>query len=318
MTSSHSFDTYFYWSVGPPLVASGIMVLVIAVFVIFFLIQFVIHTCKCNLGSICTCRCNQYFVDPFFYFVKVIFRKHIKKMEDSQNFTLYRYEISPWQIIMLSTITLMVVSQTVMSFWVSFIANETFVCDPQLDCFLRDPSTQIVFSSKPLDNCTSYDSTNGTVVCFQFVFDLTEGFSSAVGFMGVSVIYCRLYTLVLIWLREFGERQVFTNTRFKEVFIMLVSLIIHIMTAVIAIYIIIAVNTISFLSDVVFKTNKSIFIFYAYFFSFAYIGPLAGFYIAFVLRKARKVATSKVTSEEENHLLGASIDRSNYTNIQDT
>ena len=93
-----------------------------------------------------------------------------------------------------------------------------------------------------------------------------------------------------------------------------------------------------FFSDVVLKTNKSTIIFYAYMISFVYIGPMAGVYVSVLLRGARKVRTgearkvktrgvrnvttsnnAQVTSEEENPLLGASVNRTNYTNLpQDT
>ena len=299
MSNGHSYDTYNKWSVVPPFLASGITLLGLAVLIIVTLIR------KCKLCD--TWRCSQYFVDPLFRVVKVTFGDYIKK-EDSEKFIFYSHEISSLQIFMLSTITIMVFWPTFMSFWASFIVNETFVCDPQLDCFLHDPSTLIVLSSEPLDNCTSYDGTNGTVVCFQFVFNLTQGFSSAVGFMSVAVVYCRLYIYVMIWCRKFCEQH--------EVCTMFVSLVMHTITSLIAISINIAVCKISFFSDVVFNTNKNTIIYLAYFFT--YIGPFAGFYIAFVLRGARNVATSnnaQVTSEEENPLLGASVNRSNYTNI---
>ena len=116
MTSSHSYDTYNSWSVVPPFVASGIVFLGLAVLIIVTLIR------KCNLCAMC--RCSQYFVDPLFHFVRVTFGDHIEKMEGSKKFTFYCYEMSPLQIFMLSTITLMILWPTFMSFWGSFIANK--------------------------------------------------------------------------------------------------------------------------------------------------------------------------------------------------
>ena len=165
-----------------------------------------------------------------------------------------------------------------MSFWSSFVAEETFGCNPQLDCFLRDQSTFDVPSSEPLDNCTSYDSTNGTVVCFEFVFDLTRGFSSAVGFMGVAVVYCRLYIYVMLWLREFCSNKCqmdCTNCA---------SLIMQIVISIILFLIIIVVGAVPFFKDVVFKTNKSRIIYFAYMSSFLYNGPLAGVFVTYILR----------------------------------
>ena len=267
---------------------------------------------KCNRY-----RSSQYLVDPLFHFVKVIFGDRINKKEGSQKFIFYNYEISSLQIFMLSTNTLMVFGPTFMSFWVSFIVNETFVCDPQLDCFLHYPSTHFFPSSKRLDNCTSYDSTSGTVVCFQFVFDLTEGFSSAVGFMGVAVVYCRLYTFIMIWLQEFCSNKCQMNCA-KYVSIIMQAVI---GIPIITVFIIIFVRAVPFFSDVVFRTNRSTIIFYAYSFSFAYIGPLTGIYVSGLVRGARKVTSNnaQITNKGAKPLLGASGNQSNYTNLpQDT
>ena len=257
------------------------------------------------------CRSSQYFVGPLFHFVKVTFGDRIKKIEGSQKFTFYNHEISPFGIFHLSPITLMILGPTFVSFWVLFLVNETFVCDPQLDCFLRDPSTLIVFSSEPLDNCTSsYDSTNGTVVCFQFIFDLTKGFSSAVGFMAVAVVYCRLYISIMIWLQKFGRNK----------YQMTISYIMHIVITIIFVLIIIVVIEAPFFRDVVFKTFKSTTIFITYWISFAFMGLFAGIFVNAVIAKAVKTSNNaQVTSEEENRFLGASVYRSNYTNLpQDT
>ena len=253
---------------------SGIVLLGVVVLITVSLIR------KCN-----RCKSSQYLVDPLFHFVRVTFGDHIKKMEGSQKFTFYHYEISSLQIFMLSTITLMVFGPTFMSFWASFIVNETFVCNPQLDCFLRDPSTFIVLSSEPLDDCTSYDSTNGTVVCFQFIFDLTKGFSSAVGYMGVAVVYCRLYAFIIIWLQEFCSNKCHNGCTKYVSYIMHIVIIIPVIT----LFAIISFRAVPFFSDVVLKTNKSTIIFDAYMFSFVYIGPLAGVYVSALVRVARKV-----------------------------
>ena len=247
-----------------------LLCIVVAIMEVFFSI------CKCN-----RCRFSEYFVDPLFHFVRVTFGDHIKKKEGSQKYTFYHYEISSWQIIILSTVTLMLLLPTFMSFWVSFIANETFVCDPQLDCFLRYPSTHIVSSSEPLDDCTSYDGTDSTVICFQFVFDFTKGFFYALCFIVVALIYCRMCAYVLIWFRElFSKYQKVLHCNMS----VLLSFIMEILTFIFAL-IVIVMYIVSFLSNMVFQTGI---IFWVYVFSFVYIGPLA---IVIVLGGAKKVTT---------------------------
>ena len=68
MTSGHSYDTYNRWSIIPPFVGSGIVLLGVAVLITVSLIR------KCN-----RCKSSQYLVDPLFYVVKVTFGDHIKK-----------------------------------------------------------------------------------------------------------------------------------------------------------------------------------------------------------------------------------------------
>ena len=241
MTSNHSYDTYTYWSFVPLFVGSCIIILV------WFVLITVPAICKYN-----QCRNSQYFVGPLLFFVKVTFGDHIKKEEGTWKYTFYHYEISLVQIIILSSVTLLILWATFMSFWISFIANETFVCGPQLDCFLRDPSTHYVLSSEPLDNCTSYDSTNGAMVFFEFIFDLSKGFSSAVGFMGVAVVYCRLYIHVSMMIQLWSKKY------------QMAHYIMHIVIAFIFILTFFVVLAVPFFSDVVFKTTKSITIFMAY------------------------------------------------------
>ena len=291
MAHSHSFNTYTNWSVIPPLIAGGITFFYLSVLVMIATIF------RCSPGALLKCNPN---LDSPFRLVKVTFGKYIKKMESSQKFTFYCYEIAPWQIIMLSTVTVVILGPTFMSFWVSFLVDETLVCDPKLNCFLRDSSTHIFSSSKRLDNCTSsYNGTNGTVVCFQFVFDFTGGFSSAVGFMGVAVVYCRMYIYAMIWFRECCGCQTMGACT------MAVSIMMHTVALALAGWIFRVISTVS---DVVFQTNKSTIIFYAYFISFVYVGPLAGFYVTFVLRGAKKI-TKPNNEEKDRH----SINQSNYT-----
>ena len=251
MTSGHTYDTYYNWSVVPLFVGSGI-----ALFSIFITAIVSIYDCSHFL---------QYIANLLFCFAKATFGDNIKK-EDSNKFTFYCYKISLIHLFLLSTITCVILWLSFMSFWVSFIVNETFVCDPQLDCFVRDPSTHIVFSSEPLDDCTSYDSTNGTVVCFQFVVDLTKGFF-ALCFFVVAVIFCRLCVHILIWFREICSKYQKVRCNMSVI----LSFIMEILTFIFAL-IVIVLFIVSFFSNMVFQTGI---IFWVYIFSFVYIGPLA-------------------------------------------
>ena len=188
---------------------------------------------------------------------------------------------------LLSTINSVVLWLAFVSFWASFLIDETFAGDPQLDCFLRDPSSLIVLSSEPLDNCTSYDSTNGTVVCFQFVLDFNKGFSSAVGFIGVAVIYNKICISLLIFFWELPQKKE-QNTCIKWKAISWIGVVIAIFAPIVF-----AIATIIVLKADTVKTNESTFLNVSYCVCFIYVGPLILLLLpCCVLRKDKKVSTS--------------------------
>ena len=263
MSGGHSFDTYYDWMVFPLWLAAGILVFGVLGILIIGLIGICSHS-------------TENVVNLLFHFARVTFGNCLKK-KDSNRFTFYYFEVPSYFIVGLSMITAVILGTTFLSFWLSFIVNETFVCDPQLDCFLRDPLTYLVPSSERLDNCTSYDSTNinGTVVCYEFIFDLTKGFSSAVGFMGVAVAYCRSYVFMLILVEKFCCK---CCTKY-------VSVAMQLAICLITLSIVGVVSTVRYFSAILFKSYTSKIIFIVYMVTFILTGPLAGsgrsYYIGF-------------------------------------
>lgn len=181
-----------------------------------------------------------------------------------------------------------------MSFWASFLVDETFACDPQLDCFLREPSTFLVFSSKRLDNCTSYNGTNSTVVCFTFSFNFNNGFSSAVGFIGVAVVYCRLCVSLLIYSWELPQKKNHNREQkcncscFCSWFLVLFTITVLISFAIVTSIVIIKADRL--------KTNESILLNISYCLCYLYVGPLLLFLVTFcILRKGKKILPTSHT-----------------------
>ena len=186
---------------------------------------------------------------------------------------------------LLSTINSVVLWLAFVSFWASFLVDETFACDPQLDCFLRDPSSLIVSSSKRLDNCTSYDRTSATVVCFRFALNFNKGFSSAVGFIGVAVTYNKICISLLIFFWELPQRK-------EQNIIWKVFSWFGVVFAIFA-PIVFAIATIIVLKADTVKTNESTFLNFSYCVCFIYVGPLILLLLpCCVLRKSKKVSTS--------------------------
>lgn len=277
MTSSHSFDTYTRWNIWVLFIVSGI----------FIVVQFILIIVLARCHTSCW----------IFEYVKITFRDSIEKSQGSPDkFIFYGYEISLFHLFFLSTINSFVLLLTFMSFWASFLVDETFACDPQLDCFLRDPSSFVVLSSERVDNCTSYDGTNGTVVCFTFSFNLNNGFSSAVGFIGVAVVYCRLCIFLTIWLWKLPQRQncCFCCSCFSCCFCSWCLVFLEI-------FMLIGFAIVTFVvksrADPV-ETNESMLLNVSYSFCYLYVGPLTLLFVACcILRKGEMISTSSDTEQ---------------------
>ena len=274
---AHSFETYNNWNTMSVIYLTSITVFICV-------ISFVIIV----ISGICNCTCVSPINKLMFHFVKITFRDSIKKSENSPDkFIFYGYEIPSIFLFLLSTINLVVLWLAFVSFWASFLVDETFVCDPQLDCFLLDPSALIVLSGKQLDNCTSYDCTNCTVVCFQFVFDFNKGFSSTVGFISVAVIYNKICISLLIFLWELPQRKR-QNLQKWNLFSCIGVLI-----AIVAPIVFAFATTIIILKADTVKTNESTFLNVSYCVCFIYVGPLTLFLVpCCVLKKDKKISTS--------------------------
>ena len=180
VVTGFSYDTYDNWSLYPPLI----------VIIVWLVLHFVIGiTCKAlerNLFSY------------ILQYSKIVFRGALKE-EDNQ-IKFYGYKIKHWQVVTMSMVTTITLCCVFISFWAAFLLEETFVCDPRLDCFVTNSSLSSASAEdfQTIQDCGEIEE-NATVRCFQFEFDAAEGFSYAVGFFGVAVAFISLYNNLLIW-----------------------------------------------------------------------------------------------------------------------
>lgn len=112
--------------------------------------------------------------------------------------TLHGYRVRG-TLIQLSIITSVVMASSLLTFWDTFLIKKTYVCDPQLDCFIRYSISLTKILHGPLENCTIAME---NVVCFEFAYDLVGGFSSAVGVLCVSVFHFNFNLTLLFWFKR--------------------------------------------------------------------------------------------------------------------
>ena len=187
VVTGFSYDTYDNWSLYPPLIVA-IVWLVLHTVIGTVLLYFHIAS-KRNFKSL----------SPYILrYLKIVFRGSLKEENDQIKF--YGYEIYPLNVIVLSLVTTITLCCVFISFWAAFLLEETFVCDPRLDCFVTNSSLSSASAKdfQTIKDCGEIEE-NATVRCFQFEFDAAEGFSYAVGFFGVAVAFITLYNNLLIW-----------------------------------------------------------------------------------------------------------------------
>ena len=164
--------------------------------------------------------------DKLIYFLysysKIVFRGSLDRTCTDNNNNINRIEFQKYFgglekrifLFCLSLVTTLVIWCVFISFWASFLLEETNVCTFRLDCFTTNSSLS---STKPddfvkIENCDEVPR-NATVLCLQFDLNLTEGFSYAVGFFGVAVAYIHFYSKAMVWIMKASLEREFSCVR---------------------------------------------------------------------------------------------------------
>ena len=274
MVEHHSLTTYTAWMIVPAVMP----------FVIFIVTYIVL------CSSLCCNRSYDHYNNFCVIYSKLIFRDALKKKENPHRILLHKYEINKERVKWLIPVTSIVMMGVFLSFWGSFLIEETFVCDPLLDCFYDN-------SSKRLEDCADV-SDNIKVTCFQFVLNISAGFASAIGFLGVIVLYVYGYGYLLIWLMEatYSPKCTYLGvvcTRFCRYLLLVLPLLL-------GFFGIIIVFSVPFFSEIAFKTIESALKFSAYSFCFVYVGPCTGIIIQVLTRDSVRRRMNKEAQEAQN------------------
>ena len=266
MNTGYSYSTYMRWDLWVPVTVS-LLVIILTV----LLIKTSILWFKCFSGG-------KPFLSLAYHFTKLVLRDSLQKETSPPAMKLYDRKISPVSLTLLFTIAPAIFIPAFVSFWGSFLVEETFACDPGIDCFSRDPGSFGITDQQPLTNCT--DDKNDTIICFQFVFDYTAGFASMGGFLAVALTCLKVYGILLVWLLELvpsDRPRRHGKCHFCKTLCSILAIFVFFLAPVLlAAFILIVTLLVPLFSNVIFQSNASILKFAAYWLSLAYVGPMAG------------------------------------------
>ena len=273
MAGGHEIDFYYKWAVLIPVTVGC---LVVAVAILPMVLVYLIDRCSCN-----------HFTNFFFVYSKVIYRDALKKKKNPPRILFHGYEISRWNVVQFATVISIFIFTVFVSFWTSFLIESSYTCNPTLDCFLRN-STPWIYGQMPrkITDCDDVDP-SVTVVCYQFVLNATKGFSSAVGFLAVAVMYIYVYGYLLVWLMELSLSPKVTSVPVK-----LCSIVVWFLVIVFPLTVAIAAAVVMYsdktLVELTFKNFESELIFITYWLFFVYSGPISAVLTSFSLLKKVK------------------------------
>lgn len=251
---TYNFETYVNWGDVIPRVLT---------------FPFLLHICVVNISLFANFFVNKFYilqifyekcfwVDDFFFdllypYTKVVFQNSLKKFQrdgmETPVLRIHGYRLRA-TLIHVSSVTSLVMASTFLAFWDSFLIKQTFSCDPRLDCFIRPSFVGIAVLHVPLESCT-YDTEN--VVCFEFVYDIVGGFSSAIGVLGISVLHFNMSLTVFFWLKKMyhtrlSKRCLKLCCRYSSYFVYSVQVLVYI-SWIIVIFTVPVITNIFLLSD---------------------------------------------------------------------
>jgi hypothetical protein len=268
MGEGYSFETYHNWAFFVPLLIGLVAILV------SLLVLCCVHPCMVDK------RYYMGFVNFSYMYSKVIFRGALRRIDSEKKFVLYDCEIARWHIVHFFLVTTVTLYCVFVVFWASFLVDETFVCDHTHDCFVKRENNNIsadnrVYTMFGIYKISPYlpiqrelvqdcDLIDGELMCFQFVYNISAGIMSALRFLAVVTFYIGTCRYVFKWLISCIGPSLCLVLAFLSV---------------IGIPLLCSVLTLLVMTFIDFDfTYYSALNYFAYWFSLAFVGPVAALY----------------------------------------
>lgn len=178
---------------------------------------------------------------------------------------------------LLFVLTALVFVCTCATFWDTFLVEESFGCNPGLDCFpLRENDLQTL-SYTPIQSCSDYELIdNVTIVCYRFVFKYAEGFGDAGGILFLAINIMKMYTIVLFWAVD-SEVTDSLCGKIKYIMKWIVGVFVLASPVLSCIAILIASLSAPIIYSTIFKTKSQIVRFVVYYVTYFYLATVGIF-----------------------------------------
>ena len=156
------------------------------------------------------------------------------------------------------------------TFWSVFLIDETFACDPGLDCYpVTDDDDKKPLQHTPITDCSEFDTLdNVTIFCYQFVFRYAEGFGAAGGLVTFSILLFKLCAMSLFWFIDTPMEG--CCGKVKMVVGTLIIIIVFGLSPLWSFVVLIVVTSVPIFTDAILKTDQSTLQFLAYWFALSY------------------------------------------------
>lgn len=211
-TRGHTYDHYQVALYAPILVVYG-AVIVLYVPLFYWLVLKIVSCCDAAVNNLA----SEDFVIPWrrglFTLPQLIFKLYEEKEDingkkkiflsgrqllpvknEKETFTLF-------VMVTLSINSASIIISAALVFWYVFLLEETFTCDPGLDCFALNSKDQKPLDGHRIENCSDFEMMdNVTIECYQYVFLIGTGFSAFGGLLSFGEVILQIIVNAVFWL----------------------------------------------------------------------------------------------------------------------
>ena len=102
------------------------------------------------------------------------------------------------EILLINSISLVCCASLV--FWNIFLVEQTFACDPGLDCYIFNPEDGSLLQQSPIENCSDFEfADNVKVQCFHFTFQFGAGIAAFGGLLKFGEITLQMFVTAVLY-----------------------------------------------------------------------------------------------------------------------
>ena len=145
--------------------------------------------------------------------IKIVFGNlvELKEVKGEMKFSFLGRSGSAAPLIMCFIYTPLIFYYIFFTFWSVFLLDNSFICDPKLDCFPFHEKNVVwnghnyfhrPLQTSPIVNCSDYESgnkTNVTIICYTFVFNFPTALATAGGLLAITGAGLNKFKAFAVW-----------------------------------------------------------------------------------------------------------------------